>query len=121
MQYGLILNQDRYAEVPKELESQLKEQKSKEINAAKKATGRSSKDDSSVEEEKSLDQDEASVWLESTRELVDGEANLMPATCVDQLYAQRSIKKVSSRRPSANVETTDTVPITPRLSTQPPI
>ena len=52
---------------------------------------------------------------ELSDDLADGSISTMPASCVDKLYAERRIKKVSARD-IAGIATDVTAPVTPRLS-----
>ena len=39
------------------------------------------------------------IKVDSAQGLEDGSINSMPATCVDELFARRSVKRVGSHRP----------------------
>ena len=89
---------DRSNEVPQDLIDLLEEQKEENKNydvARQRLAGNIDiDDDSEPMSTKNLDK-AAAIRKDSNKDLADGQISMMPATCIDVLYDNRSIKNVS--------------------------
>ena len=121
---ALHLHQDRRDEVPQELVKLLEDRKVEE----RKAPRLPKNDEGLIEVQAAAAEvganrvtaaagSSAQLAKVHVDDLADGQAGIMPTTCVDDFYEQRSIKDVSARGPFIG-NVIDIVAVTPRLAPQ---